>query len=109
VSTHSKNAKSTGSARSAGTVEKSADTGSDTTSTLKKAKNFKKTKPGTYIALGTSVVSVFTTIKRARTARGESDTLKLVDAVVSAAAIATGMALLVRELRRMNNDDVLSG
>jgi len=86
-----------------------ADSGAGKKSTLKKAKNFKKTKPGTYFALGTSAISAFTTIRRARTARGESDTLKLVDALVSAAAIATGMALLVRELRRMNNDDVLSG
>jgi hypothetical protein len=31
-----------------------------------------------------------------------------VDAVLSAAAIATGVALLVRELRRLGHDDVLA-
>ncbi|HEY5835795.1 hypothetical protein, partial [Streptomyces sp.] len=61
-----------------------------TTSTLKKAKGFKKSKPGTYLAIGTSAVSAFTNIKKARAARGESDTLRLVDAVVSTAAVVTG-------------------
>ncbi|WP_329136939.1 hypothetical protein OG552_26145 [Streptomyces sp. NBC_01476] len=77
-------------------------------STVAKAKGFKKSKPGTYLAIGTSLISAVTNIKRARAARGESDTLKLVDAVVSAAAIATGVVLLVRELRRMNDDDILT-
>jgi predicted nucleic acid-binding protein len=79
-----------------------------TKSTVSKAKGFKKSRPGTYLAIGTSLFSAYSNIKRARTARGESDSLKLVDAVVSAAAIATGLALLVRELRRMNDDDILS-
>jgi hypothetical protein len=78
------------------------------TSTLAKAKGFKKSRPGTYLAIGTSMISVFTNIKKARAARGDSDTLRLVDAVVSTAAIATGVALLVRELRRMNDDDILT-
>jgi hypothetical protein len=80
----------------------------DKKSTVAKAKGFKKSRPGTYLAIGTSLISAVTNIKRARTARGESDTLKLVDAVVSAAAIATGVALLVRELRRMSDDDILT-
>jgi hypothetical protein len=78
-------------------------------STVAKAKGFKKTRPGTYLAIGTSLFSALSNIKRVRAARGESDTLKLVDAVVSAAAVATGVALLVRELRRMSDDDILTG
>jgi hypothetical protein len=84
-------------------------TKTDKKSTVAKAKGFKKSKPGTYLAIGTSMFSAFTNIKKARAARGESDTLRLVDAVVSTAAIATGLALLVRELRRMNDDDILTG
>jgi hypothetical protein len=78
-------------------------------STVAKAKGFKKTRPGTYLAIGTSLFGAVTNIRRARAARGESDTLKLVDAVLSAAAVATGVALLVRELRRMSDDDILAG
>ncbi|WNI18224.1 hypothetical protein [Actinacidiphila sp. ITFR-21] len=77
-------------------------------STVARAKGFKKSRPGTYLAIGTSLFGAVANIRRARTARGESDTLKLVDAVVSAAAVATGIALLVRELRRMNDDDILT-
>ncbi|WP_405588305.1 hypothetical protein [Streptomyces sp. NBC_01190] len=80
----------------------------DKKSTVAKAKGFKKSRPGTYLAIGTSLFGAFTNIKRARAARGESDTLKLVDAVVSAAAIATGVALLIRELRRLGDDDILA-
>jgi hypothetical protein len=75
---------------------------------LAKAKGFKKSRPGTYLSFGTSLFSVVSVIKQAKKARGERDTLQLIDAVVSAAAIATGVALLVRELRRMNSDDVLA-
>jgi hypothetical protein len=76
---------------------------------LDKAKGFKKSKPGTYLSIGTSLFSAVSVIKQARKARSENDTLKLIDAVVSAAAIATGVALLVRELRRFDDDDVLAG
>ncbi len=77
-------------------------------SKLSKAKNFKKSKAGTYLSIGSSLFGAVSVIKQARTARGEQDTLKLVDAVVSAAAIVTGVALLVRELRRAGSDDVLA-
>ncbi|AEW96685.1 MULTISPECIES: hypothetical protein [Streptomycetaceae] len=76
---------------------------------LQKAKNFKKSKPGTYLSIGTTLFGAVSVIKQARTARGEADTLKLVDALVSGAAIVTGVALLVRELRRFDSDDVLAG
>ncbi|MDT0453586.1 hypothetical protein ACX9I7_15385 [Streptomyces sp. L500] len=76
---------------------------------LKKAKGFKKSKAGTYLSIGTTLFGAISVAKQAKKARGEQDTLQLVDAVVSAAAIVTGVALLVRELRRMNSDDVLAG
>ncbi|GGP49770.1 hypothetical protein [Streptomyces abikoensis] len=78
-------------------------------SALKKAKGFKKSKAGTYLSIGTTLFGAISVAKQAKKARGEQDTLQLVDAVVSAAAIVTGVALLVRELRRMNSDDVLAG
>ncbi|MEU7043165.1 hypothetical protein AB0A77_19165 [Streptomyces varsoviensis] len=76
---------------------------------LEKAKGFKKSKPGTYLSIGTTLFGAISVAKRAKKARHEQDTLQLIDAVVSAAAIATGVALLVRELRRMGDDDVLQG
>ena len=75
---------------------------------LNKAKDFKKSKPGTYLSIGTSLFSAVSVAKQVKKARGEGDKLQLLDAAVSAAAIATGVALLVRELRRMGDDDVLA-
>ncbi|MFE0699021.1 hypothetical protein [Streptomyces sp. NPDC058872] len=79
------------------------------TSALQKAKGFKKSKTGTYLSIGTTAFGALGVIKQARKARSEHDALKLIDAVVSAAAIATGVALLVRELKRIGDDDVLFG
>ncbi|GAA2506203.1 hypothetical protein [Streptomyces gobitricini] len=78
-------------------------------SALTKAKGFKKSRAGTYLSIGTTAFGALSVVKQARKARGESDTLLLIDAVVSAAAIATGLAILVRELKRVGDDDVLFG
>ncbi|MEU6018697.1 hypothetical protein ABZ826_33140 [Streptomyces sp. NPDC047515] len=78
-------------------------------SALTKAKGFKKSKTGTYLSIGTTAFGALGVIKQARKARFEHDTLQLIDAVVSAAAIATGLALLLRELKRLGDDDVLLG
>ncbi|HEY9372614.1 hypothetical protein [Streptomyces sp.] len=76
---------------------------------LSKAKGFKKTKSGTYLTIGTTAFGAISVYKQAKKARAEHDTLKLIDAVVSAAAIATGLAILYRELKRLGDDDVLLG
>lgn len=78
-------------------------------SAMTKAKGFKKSKTGTYLSIGTTAFGAISVIKQAKKARFEGDTLRLIDAVVSAAAIATGVALLVRELKRLGDDDVLLG
>ncbi|MCB5183338.1 hypothetical protein [Streptomyces antimicrobicus] len=78
-------------------------------SALSKAKGFKKSKSGTYLSIGTTAFGAISVIKQARKARVESDKLLLVDAVVSAAAIVTGLAILYRELKRLGDDDVLLG
>ncbi|KJY47035.1 MULTISPECIES: hypothetical protein [unclassified Streptomyces] len=78
-------------------------------SALSKAKGFKKSKSGTYLSIGTTAFGAISVIKQARKARTENDMLKLVDAVVSAAAIVTGLAILYRELKRLGDDDVLLG
>ncbi|MEU5714402.1 hypothetical protein AB0G71_01190 [Streptomyces sp. NPDC020403] len=75
----------------------------------KKAKNFKKSKSGVYVSLGTTAFGALSVVKQARLARQENDTLRLIDAAVSAAAIVTGMAILYRELKRLGDDDVLLG
>ncbi|MER5488171.1 hypothetical protein ABT024_33835 [Streptomyces sp. NPDC002812] len=82
---------------------------SSNTSALSKAKGFKKSKSGTYLSIGTTAFGAFSVVKQAKKARTEHDTLKLIDAVVSAAAIVTGLAILYRELKRLGDDDVLLG
>ena len=79
------------------------------TSALSKAKGFKKSKSGTYLSIGTTAFGALSVIKQAKKARTESDTLRLIDAAVSAAAIITGLAILYRELKRLGDDDVLWG
>ncbi|MFC8914444.1 hypothetical protein E2C00_20130 [Streptomyces sp. WAC05374] len=78
-------------------------------SALTKAKGFKKSKAGTYLSIGTTAFGAVSVVKQIRKARGESDALLLLDAAVSAAAIVTGLAILVRELKRIGDDDVLFG
>jgi len=75
----------------------------------KKAKNFKKSKAGVYMSIGTTAFGAISVAKQAKLARQENDVLRLVDAAVSAAAIVTGLAILYRELKRLGDDDVLLG
>ncbi|WP_327304402.1 hypothetical protein OG730_13100 [Streptomyces sp. NBC_01298] len=79
------------------------------TNALSKAKGFRKSKSGTYLSIGTTAFGALSVVKQAKKARTEHDTLKLIDAVVSAAAIVTGLAILYRELKRLGDDDVLLG
>jgi branched-subunit amino acid permease len=76
---------------------------------LSKAKGFKKSKSGTYLSIATTAFGAVNVVKQAKKARSENDTLRLVDAAVSAAAIVTGLAILYRELKRLGDDDVLLG
>ncbi|MFG2503389.1 hypothetical protein ACGFSB_34915 [Streptomyces sp. NPDC048441] len=75
----------------------------------KKAKNFKKSKTGVYVSLASTAFGAISVAKQAKMARTDNDTLRLIDAAVSAAAIATGLAILYRELKRLGDDDVLLG
>jgi hypothetical protein len=68
----------------------------------------KKGKAGTYLAIGSTLFAAFSNIKKVRSARGDHDTLQLVDGLIRVAAVATGVALLVRELRKASDDDILS-
>ena len=76
---------------------------------ISKAKGFKKSKSGTYLSIATTAFGAVSVAKQAKKARSENDTLRLIDAAVSAAAIVTGLAILYRELRRLGDDDVLLG
>ncbi|MBL1086643.1 hypothetical protein JK359_32585 [Streptomyces actinomycinicus] len=76
---------------------------------LSKAKGFKKSKSGLYLTMATTAFGAVGVAKQAKLARAESDTLRLIDAAVSAAAIVTGLAILYRELKRLGDDDVLLG
>ncbi len=77
--------------------------------TANKAKNFKKSKTGLYLSLGSTAFGAISVAKQAKLARSDGDTLRLIDAAVSAAAIVTGLAILYRELKRLGDDDVLLG
>ncbi|MEU8590032.1 hypothetical protein AB0C59_23990 [Streptomyces sp. NPDC048664] len=77
--------------------------------TLSKAKGFKKTKSGTYLSMAGTAFGAFGVAKQIKKARTEHDTLRLIDATLSAAAIVTGLAILYRELKRLGDDDVLLG
>ncbi|MFJ9825498.1 MULTISPECIES: hypothetical protein [unclassified Streptomyces] len=59
--------------------------------------------------MGTTAFGAVSVLKQVKKARTEHDTLQLIDAVVSAAAIVTGLAILYRELKRLGDDDVLMG
>ena len=76
---------------------------------LSKAKGFKKSKSGTYLSIASTAFGAIGVAKQAKKARTEHDTLRLIDAAVSAAAIVTGLAILYRELKRLGDDDVLLG
>ncbi|MFF3329890.1 hypothetical protein ACGFNV_30330 [Streptomyces sp. NPDC048751] len=78
-------------------------------SALNKAKGFKKSKSGTYLSMAATAFGALGVAKRLKKARAEKDTLVLIDATVSAAAIVTGLAILYRELKRLGDDDVLLG
>ncbi|ALC20681.1 hypothetical protein ACH46N_17945 [Streptomyces pristinaespiralis] len=75
----------------------------------KKAKNFKKSRTGLYVSLGSTAFGAISVAKQAKLARQDGDVLRLIDAAVSAAAIVTGLAILYRELKRLGDDDVLLG
>ncbi|MEU2115954.1 hypothetical protein ACFWV1_16665 [Streptomyces sp. NPDC058700] len=75
----------------------------------KKAKNFKKSKTGVYVSLASTAFGAISVAKQAKLARSDGDTLRLIDAAVSAAAIVTGLAILYRELKRLGDEDVLLG
>jgi branched-subunit amino acid permease len=78
-------------------------------SKLTKAKDFKKSKSGTYLSIATTAFGAIGVAKRLKKARAESDTLVLIDATVAAVAVVTGLAVLYRELKRLGDDDVLLG
>jgi hypothetical protein len=78
-------------------------------SRIEKAKGFKHSRPGLWLSIGTSAFGAVTIAKDVKKARTENDTLKLINALVGAAALITGTALLVRELRQLGDDDVLLG
>ncbi|NUU25473.1 MAG: hypothetical protein HOV68_28795 [Streptomycetaceae bacterium] len=58
-----------------------------------------KSKAGKIIGLGMQVFGAIGVIKQIKEAKGKHDRLELADAIVSAAAVVTGFALLIRALR----------
>ncbi|MGI5378389.1 hypothetical protein ACQEV2_29895 [Streptomyces sp. CA-251387] len=78
-------------------------------SALSKAKGFKKSKSGLYVSMATSAFGVLGVVKQIKKARTDNDTLRLIDAVVTGAAVVTNLAIMYRELKRLGDDDVLLG
>ena len=87
-------------------------TKTDKTSAVQKTAGKKdkkaKGKAGTYLAIGSTLFAAFSNVKKVRSARGDGDTLQLIDGLIRVAAVATGVALLVRELRQQADDDILT-
>jgi hypothetical protein len=90
------------------TIEKDSGTAGPT-SRAKQLKGFKHSKPGVLLSIGSSAFGVLGVVKDIRKAREEGDTLKLINAAVAAVALVTGTALLLRELKRLGDDDILLG
>jgi hypothetical protein len=67
-------------------------------------KDKKKGKAGTYLAIGSTLFAAFSNVKKVRAARSDNDTLQLIDGLIRVAAVATGVALLVRELRERDDN-----
>ncbi|MBD0292859.1 MAG: hypothetical protein ICV70_04705 [Jiangellaceae bacterium] len=58
--------------------------------------------------IGTRLTAVFAVLRSLRLARREGDKLRMVDAIVNALAIATAIAILIREIReRRDEEEVL--
>ena len=71
-------------------------------------RNFRKSRTGIILGIGGQAIGVFGIVREIRTARTDRDRLKLIDATLSALSVVTSVALLVRELRRAGDDDVLA-
>ena len=56
---------------------------------------------------GGQAFAVGTTVKAVRQARAEGDKLKMFDAVIHGLAIATAIALIIRELRQQRAEKLL--
>ncbi len=78
-------------------------------SKVKGFKDFKASKSGLYVSMATSAFGMIGAAKQIKKARSENDTLRLVDAVITGAAVVTNLAILYRELKRLGDDDVLLG
>jgi branched-subunit amino acid permease len=78
-------------------------------SAVSKAKGFKKSKQGMYLSMASTAFGAVGVAKQIKRARAENDTLRMVDAAVTAVTIVTGLAILYRELKRLGDDDVLFG
>ncbi|MDH6579868.1 hypothetical protein [Kitasatospora sp. MAP5-34] len=72
-------------------------------------KGFKHSKTGLWLSIGASAFGAISVVKDVKKARGEQDTLKLINAVVGAVALVTGTALLLRELKQLGDEDILRG
>ncbi|MGW0706822.1 hypothetical protein ACWD4G_12815 [Streptomyces sp. NPDC002643] len=76
---------------------------------LSKAKDFKKSRTGLYVSMATSAFGAFGVYKQIKAARSDNDTLRLLDAVLTGAAVVTNLAILYRDLKRQGDDDILLG
>ena len=67
----------------------------------KKKTKLPKSKAGKLISVGMQVAGAIGVIKQIKEARGKGDKLEILDAAISAAAVITGFALLIRAMREV--------
>ncbi|UGQ14182.1 hypothetical protein LO772_11625 [Yinghuangia sp. ASG 101] len=68
-----------------------------------------KSKAAKILGLGMQVFGAIGVMKQIKEARGKNDKLELTDAIVSAAAVVTGVALLIRSFREEEEEAVEAG
>ncbi|GCE02630.1 hypothetical protein [Embleya hyalina] len=71
---------------------------------MAKKKKAPKSNIGKVFSVGMQLVGAFGVIKQIKEARGRNDKLELADAVISAAAVVTGFALLIRAMRETDDE-----
>ncbi|WP_436773055.1 hypothetical protein [Yinghuangia sp. YIM S09857] len=65
-----------------------------------------KSKAGKIIGLGMQVFGAIGVMKQIKEAKGKHDKLEMTDAIISAAAVITGFALLIRSLREEQEESL---
>ncbi|MFF7242468.1 MULTISPECIES: hypothetical protein [Embleya] len=71
---------------------------------MAKKKKAPKSNVAKVFSVGMQLFGAIGVLKQIKEARGKNDKLELADAVISAAAVVTGFALLIRAMREVEEE-----